>query len=135
MRSWPSASKNRLFDHRRGTGRRQGVDICVSPVDSAGHEVRLCQRTALMMCRRACPLRHDDEVTRRERERERVARNFASPLHRARARATTPAWLAGLVRDSVINRGDFRVDHSSKRDQWKEYSSTLFVRYCTGAVE
>lgn len=77
----------------------RGVDICVSPVDSAGHEVRLCQREALM-CRRARLLRH--EVTRC-RERELFAQ-LCIPV--------TSRQPGGLIRDSVINRDNFRVGHS-----------------------
>ena len=78
----------------------RGVDICVSPVDSTGHEVRLCQKEALM-CRRVCLLRHDEVTRRRERE---LSAQLCIPV--------TSRKPGGLICDSVINRDNFRVGHS-----------------------
>lgn len=73
----------------------RGVDIC-----STGHEVRLCQKEALM-CRRVCLLRHDEVTRRRERE---LSAQLCIPV--------TSRKPGGLIRDSVINRDNFRVGHS-----------------------
>lgn len=62
---WPSATKNTRSDHEWEPGGGMVLISAFLRSTSAGHEVRLCQREALM-CRRACLLRHDERVTRRE---------------------------------------------------------------------